>query len=130
MVARTTMPSTAKMGATTSSAGPGGVSLEGGPARENWLGRRGEESFLCGNDYIYDDFDPGNDTGSDRMDGGDGNDKIFSSNGNDKIYGRAGDDTITIQNYAGHNHFDDSLEIHGGSGADMLIFSGDGTVTS
>jgi len=106
--------------------------LDGGADNDIMIGGADDDIFYggTGNDYIYDDFDPGNDTGSDRMDGGDGNDKIFSSNGNDKIYGRAGDDTITIQNYAGHNHFDDSLEIHGGSGADMLVFSGDGTVTS
>jgi Ca2+-binding RTX toxin-like protein len=113
--------------------GTGWDVLDGGAGNDELIGGADNDSFYGGdgNDYIYDDWDDTTVSGADWMDGGDGNDHIYSFNGNDKIYGRAGDDVIVISNTDGHNHLSDSsLEIHGGSGSDMLVFANDGTVTT
>jgi len=65
------------------------------------------------------------------MNGGDGKDILITYSGNDKLWGEKGDDTLTVMNYAGHNHLleDAGLEIHGGEGLDTLRLITDHDIT-
>lgn len=71
----------------------------------------------------------GNDTlygggGNDTLMGGDGNDRLEGGTGVDRLDGGAGDDTISW------DATDDLVSVLGGSGVDVLVFSGGSAPTS
>jgi hypothetical protein len=122
-------------------AGDGNDILYGGSGLDALWGEAGNDIIVGqagndvlnggeGNDELWDDFDDNPNTGSDAMHGGSGRDLIHSVNGNDELTGDSGDDKISIDSVDGHNHFNDDVKIHGGSGSDWLMFGGDGTVTN